>query len=95
MILERKVNDSFVSGVIGQIGLYPILHVRNMNNVTFCVDFQIYNVLVNISALVRSLAENSQYNIFGSMIICASDTHGLFMNDFLKNLLFVYSTLYM
>lgn len=59
MILERKVNDSFVSGVIGQIGLNPILHVRNTNNVTFCVDFHIYNALVNISGLVRSLAENS------------------------------------
>lgn len=59
MILERKVNDSFVSGVIGQIGLNPILHVRNMNNAMFCGDFEIYNVLVNISASVRSLVENS------------------------------------
>lgn len=49
----------FVSGVIGQIGLYPILHVRNTNNVMFCGDFEIYNVLVNVSASVRSLAENS------------------------------------
>lgn len=59
MILERKFNDFLVIGVIGQIGLNPILHVRNTNNVTFCVDFQIYNVLVNVSASVRSLAENS------------------------------------
>lgn len=70
--------------MIGQIDLNPILHVRNMINVMFGVDFEIYNVLVNISALVRSLAENSQYNIFCSMIICASDTHGLFMNDLFK-----------
>lgn len=59
MILERKFNDFLVIGVIGQIGLYPILHVRNTNNVMFCGDFEIYNVLVNISGLVRSLAENS------------------------------------
>lgn len=59
MILERKFNDFLVIGVIGQIGLYPILPVRNMNNVMFCGDFEIYNVLVNVSASVRSLAENS------------------------------------
>lgn len=59
MILERKFNDFLVIGVIGQIGLYPILHVCNTNNVMFCVDFEIYNVLVNVSASVRSLAENS------------------------------------
>lgn len=46
MILERKFNDFLVIGVIGQIGLNPILHVRNMNNVMFCGDFEIYNVLV-------------------------------------------------